>query len=78
MNKTIREIRKQTTVIMAKLKKEDTSEREYTVGQTVKHTKFGTGQVINSVDGESIKVQFGKRQVILLLKYNKTTLLEEK
>jgi hypothetical protein len=44
---------------MAKLKKEDTSEREYTVGQTVKHTKFGTGQVINSVDGESIKVQFG-------------------
>jgi len=63
---------------MAKLKKEDISEREYTVGQTVKHTKFGTGQVINSVDGESIKVQFGKRQVILLLKYNKATLLEDK
>ena len=59
---------------MAKAKKEEPVESEYTVGQTVKHTKFGTGEVLNVISGEAIKVQFGRRQVTLLLKYNKTTL----
>lgn len=59
---------------MAKLKKEDTVEHHFTVGQIIKHTNFGTGQVINLIDSDSIKVQFGKRQVTLILKYNTTTL----
>jgi heat shock protein HspQ len=60
---------------MAKAKKEEPVESEYTIGQIVKHTKFGTGQVINVIPGEAIKVQFGRSQKILLLKYNKTTLI---
>ena len=58
-----------------KTKKEESSEPQYVVGQTVTHTKFGTGQIINVIEGEAIKVQFGRSQKILLLKYNKTTLL---
>ena len=60
---------------MAKAKKEESAESEYTVGQIVKHTKFGTGEVLNVIPGEAIKVQFGRSQKTLLLKYNKTTLL---
>ena len=59
---------------MAKAKKEDSTERKFTVGQIVKHTKFGTGEVLNVIDNESIKVQFGRRQVMLILRFNKTTL----
>ena len=59
---------------MAKSKKEESSEVEYTVGQIVRHTKFGKGEVLNVTPDESIKVHFGRRQVTLLLKYNKTTL----
>lgn len=51
-------------------------EKEYEIGQTVTHTKFGTGEVLNVIPGEAIKVQFGKDAKILLLKYNKTTLID--
>jgi hypothetical protein len=52
-------------------------EKEYVIGQTIKHTKFGTGEVINVIPGEAIKVQFGKDSKILLLKYNKSTLVDD-
>ena len=52
-------------------------EKQYVVGQTIKHTKFGTGEVINVIPGEAIKVQFGKNTRILLLKYNKSTLVDD-
>lgn len=58
-------------------KSKDDSEKEYVIGQTIRHTKFGTGEVINVIPGEAIKVQFGKNIRILLLKYNKTTLIDE-
>jgi hypothetical protein len=51
--------------------------KEYVIGQTIKHTKFGTGEVINVIPGEAIKVQFGKETKILLLKYNKSTLVDD-
>ena len=50
--------------------------KEYTIGQIIKHTKFGTGEVINVIPGEAIKVKFGKDNRILLLKYNKSTLVD--
>jgi hypothetical protein len=50
--------------------------KEYTIGQIIKHTKFGTGEVINVIPGEAIKVKFGKDSKILLLKYNKSTLVD--
>jgi len=52
-------------------------EKEYVIGQTIKHAKFGTGEVINVIPGEAIKVQFGKDSKILLLKYNKSTLVDD-
>ncbi len=52
-------------------------EQEYVVGQAIRHTKFGTGEVLNVIPGEAIKVQFGKITRILLLRYNKTTLIDE-
>lgn len=55
-------------------KKKEFTEREFTIGQVIKHTKFGIGEVINVIPGEAIKVQFGKTQRILLLQYNKTTI----
>lgn len=51
--------------------------KEYEIGQAIRHTKFGTGEVLNVIPGEAIKVQFGKVTRILLLKYNKTTLIDE-
>jgi hypothetical protein len=56
--------------------KEETG-KQYEIGQTIRHTVFGTGEVINVIPGEAIKVQFGKVTKILLLKYNKTTLVDE-
>ena len=50
--------------------------KEYTIGQIIRHTKFGTGEVINVIPGEAIKVKFGKDSKILLLKYNKSTLVD--
>lgn len=52
-------------------------EQEYVIGQTIRHTKFGTGEVLNVIPGEAIKVQFGKIARILLLKYNKSTIVDE-
>ena len=60
--------------LMKQPKKKEPVEREFTVGQMIKHTKFGIGEVINVIPGEAIKVQFGKTQKILLLQYNKTTI----
>lgn len=60
---------------MKQPKTQDSTEREFTIGQTITHTKFGIGEIINVIPGEAIKVQFGKIQRILLLKYNKTTIL---
>jgi len=51
-------------------------EKEYEIGQTIKHTKFGIGEVLNVIPGEAIKVKFGKDIKILLLKYNKSTLVD--
>ena len=59
---------------MVKSKKTENSESEYNIGDFVKHTKFGTGEVINVIPGEAIKVRFGKQEKILLLKYNINTL----
>lgn len=50
--------------------------KEYTIGQTITHSKFGKGEILNVIPDEAIKVQFGKNVRILLLKYNKTTLLD--
>lgn len=60
---------------MAKSKKTENSESEYAIGDFVRHTKFGTGEVINVIPGEAIKVRFGKQEKILLLKYNTKTLI---
>ena len=62
---------------MAKGKKTESSESEYNIGDFVRHTKFGTGEVINVIPGEAIKVRFGKQEKILLLKYNTKTLTKE-
>jgi hypothetical protein len=62
---------------MAKSKKAESSESEYNIGDTITHTKFGTGEVINVIPGEAIKVRFGKQEKILLLKYNTKTLTKE-
>lgn len=62
---------------MAKSKKTESSESEYNIGDFVKHTKFGTGEVINVIPEEAIKVKFGKVEKILLLKYNSTTLTKD-
>lgn len=62
---------------MAKTKKTENSESEYNIGDFVRHTKFGTGEVINVIPGEAIKVRFGKQEKILLLKYNSTTLTKD-
>ena len=59
---------------MKQPKKKESTDTEYTIGQVIKHTKWGTGEVINVIPGEAIKVQFGKTQRILLLQYNKTTI----
>jgi hypothetical protein len=60
---------------MAKTKKTtDNIESDYNIGDFVRHTKFGKGEVINVIPGEAIKVRFGKQEKILLLKYNSTTL----
>ena len=59
---------------MKQPKKKESAEREFTIGQVIKHAKFGIGEVINVIPGEAIKVQFGKTQRILLLQYNKTTI----
>lgn len=62
---------------MAKSKKTENVESDYNIGDFVRHTKFGTGEVINVIPGEAIKVRFGKVEKILLLKYNSTTLTKE-
>lgn len=63
---------------MAKSKStEENSKPVYNIGDTITHTKFGTGEVINVIPGEAIKVRFGKVEKILLLKYNTKTLIEE-
>ncbi len=59
---------------MKQSKKKESTDTEYTIGQAIRHTKWGTGIVINVIPGEAIKVQFGKTQRILLLQYNKTTI----
>ena len=61
---------------MAKSKKTtENVESDYNIGDFVRHTKFGTGEVINVIPGEAIKVRFGKQEKILLLKYNTKTLI---
>jgi hypothetical protein len=60
---------------MAKSKKAENSESEYNIGDMVAHSKFGTGEVLNVIPGEAIKVKFGKHEKILLLKYNTKTLI---
>ncbi len=63
---------------MAKSKTvEENGERVYNIGDFIRHTKFGTGEVINVIPGEAIKVRFGKVEKILLLRYNTKTLIEE-
>jgi len=62
---------------MAKSKKTENSESEYNIGDTITHSKFGKGEVINVIPGEAIKVKFGKQEKILLLKYNSTTLTKD-
>ncbi len=63
---------------MAKSKKEvESIESDYNIGDSVTHTKFGTGEVINVIPGEAIKVKFGKQEKILLLKYNTKTLIDK-
>jgi hypothetical protein len=63
---------------MAKAKNTpETGERVYNIGDFIRHTKFGTGEVINVIPGEAIKVRFGKVERILLLKWNTKTLTEE-
>ena len=56
----------------------ENGERVYNIGDFVRHTKFGTGEVINVIPGEAIKVKFGKVEKILLLKYNTKTLIDNK
>ena len=56
---------------------EESSEKVYNIGDFIRHTKFGTGEVLNVIPGEAIKVKFGKVEKILLLKYNTKTLIEE-
>lgn len=56
---------------------EESDEKVYNIGDFIKHTKFGTGEVLNVIPGEAIKVKFGKVEKILLLKYNTKTLIEE-
>ena len=55
----------------------ESSKPVYNIGDFVKHTKFGTGEVINVIPDEAIKVKFGKQEKILLLKYNSTTLTKD-
>ena len=63
---------------MAKTKSTpENGERTYNIGDFVTHTKFGTGEILNVIPGEAIKVKFGKVEKILLLKYNTKTLIEE-
>jgi hypothetical protein len=63
---------------MAKTKSTpETGERVYNIGDFIRHTKFGTGEIINVIPGEAIKVRFGKVEKILLLKYNTKTLIKE-
>jgi len=63
---------------MAKTKSTpETGKRAYNIGDFIKHTKFGTGEVINVIPGEAIKVKFGKVEKILLLRYNTKTLIED-
>jgi hypothetical protein len=63
---------------MAKTKNTpETGERVYNIGDFIRHTKFGTGEIINVIPGEAIKVRFGKVEKILLLKYNTKTLIKE-
>jgi hypothetical protein len=61
---------------MAKSKElPENGEKVYNIGDFIRHTKFGTGEVINVIPGEAIKVRFGKVEKILLLKYNTKTLI---
>jgi hypothetical protein len=61
---------------MAKSKElPENGEKVYNIGDFIRHTKFGTGEVINVIPGEAIKVKFGKIEKILLLKYNTKTLI---
>jgi hypothetical protein len=61
---------------MAKSKElPENGEKVYNIGDFIRHTKFGTGEVINVIPGEAIKVRFGKIEKILLLKYNTKTLI---
>jgi hypothetical protein len=55
----------------------ENGEKAYNIGDFIKHTKFGTGEVINVIPGEAIKVRFGKVEKILLLRYNTKTLIED-
>lgn len=50
------------------------SDNEFEIGKFIRHTSFGTGEIINVIPGEAIKVRFGKKERILLLKYNSTTI----
>jgi len=50
------------------------SNNDFEIGKFIRHTKFGTGEIINVIPGEAIKVKFGKQERILLLKYNSTTI----
>lgn len=63
---------------MAKSKKiTENVESDYNIGDFVRHTKFGTGEVLNVIPGEAIKVRFGKVEKILLIRYNITTLTKD-
>jgi hypothetical protein len=55
----------------------ENGERVYNIGDFIRHTKFGTGEVINVIPGEAIKVRFGKVEKILLLRYNTKTLIQD-
>lgn len=48
---------------------------DYAIGQFIRHTKFGTGEIVKVIPGEAIKVLFGKTTRILLLKYNQNSIL---
>jgi hypothetical protein len=50
---------------------------EYIVGQHITHAKFGKGEIVSTVPGESIKVKFNKSVKTLLLAYNKTTIVKD-
>jgi hypothetical protein len=55
----------------------ENGERAYNIGDFIRHIKFGTGEVINVIPGEAIKVRFGKVEKILLLRYNTKTLIQD-